>query len=251
MIKNNSFHFSVDDVFNSLIEISDKKILLKHHWFFKQLYHLWKIHGVRTSCNLFFEGIINGRKRNLQEVRCIKNEIKEGWLFFGPHALNLSTPPFKQNKSQQIKTFNNIYNEIDRFAGFKNRCTYIRLHYYSESYQLSNYWKQNKIKGLFSTDRSVGSHTMPKYVSKKLINFGNAEYKSTVFIKTDFRVEWLSKIRRNINSDILNAIKLRLKAKKFIIIYSHEYELKKKKNKKALIKCITLIKKINFKSMHP
>ena len=57
---------------------------------------------------------------------------------------------------------------------------------------------------------------MPKYISKKLINFGNAEYKSTVFIKTDFRVEWLSKIRRNINSEILNAIKLRLKAKNLL-----------------------------------
>ena len=39
-------------------------------------------YGVRTSCNLFFEGIINGRKRNLQEVRCIKNEIKEAGYFW-------------------------------------------------------------------------------------------------------------------------------------------------------------------------
>ncbi len=251
MIKNNSFHFSVDDVFNSLIEISDKKILLKDHWFFKQLYDLWKNYGVKTSCNLFFEGIVNDKKRNLQEVRCIKNEIAEGWLFFGPHALNSSTPPFKQNKTQQIKTFNGIYKEIDRFAGTKNRCKYIRLHHYSESYQLNNYWKQKKIKGLFSTDRSVGSHTMPNYISKKLINYGNAEYKSTLFIKTDFRVEWLSKIRKNIQSEILKVFNLKLKKKKFIIIYSHEYELKKNKNKKMLIKCISLIRKINLKNIHP
>ena len=152
----------------------------------------------KNKCNLFFE-VVNDKKRNLQEVRRIKNDCR-GLVVFGPHVLNSSTPPFKQNKTQQIKTFNGIYKEIDRFASTKNRCKYIRLHHYSESYQLNNYWKQNKIKGLFSTD-ILGSHTMPNYISKKLINYGNAEYKSTLFIKTDFRVEWLSKIRKNIQSN--------------------------------------------------
>ena len=35
----NKFHFSVDDVFESLIEISDNNIPIKKHWFFKILYN--------------------------------------------------------------------------------------------------------------------------------------------------------------------------------------------------------------------
>ena len=30
-------HFSVDDVFNSLIEVTDKNIKLNDHWFFSHL----------------------------------------------------------------------------------------------------------------------------------------------------------------------------------------------------------------------
>ena len=30
-------HFSVDDVFNSLIEVTDNNIPLKKHWFFSQI----------------------------------------------------------------------------------------------------------------------------------------------------------------------------------------------------------------------
>ena len=35
MFKKKKFSFSVDDVFESLIEISDKNIPLKEHWFLK------------------------------------------------------------------------------------------------------------------------------------------------------------------------------------------------------------------------
>ena len=52
MIKNNSFHFSVDDVFSSLIEVTDKNIKIQNHWFFKQLYNLWIKYKIKTSCVL-------------------------------------------------------------------------------------------------------------------------------------------------------------------------------------------------------
>ena len=45
---NNKFHFSVDDVFESLIEISDNNIPIKKHWFFKILYNLWKKYKIKT-----------------------------------------------------------------------------------------------------------------------------------------------------------------------------------------------------------
>ena len=42
MKKKINFHFSVDDVFETLIDISDKKVKLKNHWFFSQLFSCGK-----------------------------------------------------------------------------------------------------------------------------------------------------------------------------------------------------------------
>ena len=237
MLKKNHFHFSVDDVFASLIEITDKNIPLKNHWFFKQLYNLWSKYQIKTSCNLFYEGFVNGNRRSLEQVRSIKDEIREGWLYFGPHALNIGTPPYKQTNSNQIKTFDKIYNEIDRFAGTRHRCSFLRLHYYSESYQLANYWKKNKIKGIFANE---------------LIKNGVAKYKETNLIRTDFRIEFLSKKKMINKKKIINIFEEKLKEKSFIIIYSHEYELKKKINKHVTLQCASVLTyKIKLKNSKP
>lgn len=77
MIKEKGFHFSVDDVFKSLIEVSDKNIPLKKHWFFKQLYDLWKKNKIQIGCNIFYQGLVNGKRRNLGEVKSIKDQSLE------------------------------------------------------------------------------------------------------------------------------------------------------------------------------
>ena len=252
MIKNNSFHFSVDDVFSSLIEVTDKNIKIQNHWFFKQLYNLWIKYKIKTSCNLFYEGKLNGKLRKLDEIKSIKKQIKNGWISFGPHALNEKTPPFTQNKKKQKEIFNKIYKEIIRFAGKKNLANYTRLHYYSESYELSNYWKSKGVKALFTTDRSIGSHRMPKKISKELLKKGYVKYKNFFFLRTDFRVEWLSKIKKRKNLKIENIFREKIKEKNFIVIYSHEYELKYKKNRECLIKSAEILtKNMGLKCVKP
>ena len=55
MKKKINLHFSVDDVFESLIEVSDKNISLKKHWFFSKFYFLWKKYKLKTGLYLFYE----------------------------------------------------------------------------------------------------------------------------------------------------------------------------------------------------
>jgi len=252
VIKNNTFHFSVDDVFESLIEVTDKNIKLQNHWFFKQLYYLWKKYRIKTCCNLFYEGKVNGKVRSLKDIKSIKDEIKNGWIFFGPHALNKKTPPFSQNKVNQIKTFNRIYEEINRFAGKKSISNYVRLHYYSESYELSKYWKSKGVRGLFSTDRSIGSHRMSKKIGESLLKNGHANYKNLNFFRTDFRIEWLSRIKENKNQKIEKMFKKKVDQKNYIVIYSHENELRLKKNKICLITSAELLtKKLSLSCLKP
>ena len=120
MLKKKRFHFSVDDVFSALIEISDNNILLKNHWFFKPLYILWKKYRIKTGLHLFYEGMIDGKLRNLKEIKKLnKNQFKD-WLYIGPHGLNKETPPHLQSPNEQKKCFKKIINEINLFAGSKN-----------------------------------------------------------------------------------------------------------------------------------
>jgi hypothetical protein len=248
-LKKKIFHFSIDDVFESLIEITDKKIPIKKHWFFKILYNLWKKYKIKTGLYVFYRGKINNKVRTLKEVRNISKELKEGWLFFGPHALDFDTPPYSQNTSDQKKFINNTYNEIIRFAGKNFLCEYLRFHYYSESFELSNFLKKKKIHGLFTTDRKVGTHKIPKEIGKQLLIKGFLFYNNLKFIRTDFRVEFLVNRKKSTIVKKFNSI---LKKKNFIILYSHEYEFKKKQTLITLNKIMkTLVCDLKLNNITP
>ena len=46
-----SFHFSVDDVLPSLIEVTDKKIPLREHLFFGELRKIYEDYSMKTVLN--------------------------------------------------------------------------------------------------------------------------------------------------------------------------------------------------------
>tara|TARA_B100001173_G_C15870831_1_gene497200 strand:+ start:67 stop:813 length:747 start_codon:yes stop_codon:yes gene_type:complete len=246
----NTFHFSIDDVFESLIEVSDKNIPLKKHWFFKILYNLWKRYKIKTAIYLFYQKKIDGKLRTLKEVKSIKNEIKGKWIYFNFHGLDKYNPPFSQSIQNQKKIFEKIRKEIIRFAGKKNFSSLVRLHYYSESFELSKYLKNKKVKGLFTTDKKVTAYKLPKKNKKDLFENGFSFFKNLKFIRTDFRVEKLSdsKSFKKIKHLFLKKIKI----KNNIVIYTHEYELKKIKNIKCLNKAMkVLVQDLKFKNIRP
>ena len=241
-------HFSVDDVFNSLIEITDKNIPLKNHWFFSQIYRLWKKYKIRTGLYIFYKGKINGKIRYLSEVKSLKDQLKENWIYFGPHALDFNSPPHKFSTKDQKKHVQQIYKEIHRFAGNKYYTKNVRLHEYSECYELSNLFKNYKVNTLFSTDKNVGSHRLSNKYKNDLLIKGKTKYKNINFIRTNFRIE-------NLNNNIIknhSDFSKFFESHKLITIYTHEYELKKKRIKKLLNDNIALLyKNFKFSSIKP
>lgn len=249
MKKKINLHFSVDDVFESLIEVSDKNISLKKHWFFSKFYFLWKKYKLKTGLYLFYEGKISGHLRNLSEVRDISDELKEGWIFFGPHALNFSSPPHKFSTKKQTNHLSKIYDEILRFAGKNYLTKQVRLHEYSESYELKNFFNKKKVLSLFSTDKNIGAHRLPKKNKIELLDLGRTKYKNFEFFRTDFRIELLAQNKNNINQ--INIKKI-LDKRNFVTIYTHERELKKKKCIKKLNETIKFLSKnFKLKSLNP
>lgn len=233
-------HFSVDDVLKSLIEVGDKKVKLLDHWFFSFLYKIHKKYKINICLYLFYEEIIRGKFRNLSEIPSIKNQIKNNWLKFGAHGLNYQNPPHKISVNKQKKHISKIYKEIIRFSGKNNLAKKVRLHEYSECFEIKNFLKKYKVNSLFSTDRKVGSHRLKKKNSEELLNNGLTHYKGMKFIRTDLRVE--NMINRS-EKKIISKIKKILEKKNFLIIYTHEYDLKNKNCRITLNKILKIIEK--------
>jgi hypothetical protein len=220
-----SYHFSVDDVFDSLIEVTDSKIPLFCHPFFATLKHLHFTHGLTVGLYLFFEKMIDGKLRNLTEIRDLRGELEEqgGWIYFGPHAANYDTAPYAQKPSEQIECFDKIYSEIDRFAGRDLYTKWVRLHYYSESFELAEYFATRGVTALLSTDRSVGSHRMPQEVKDTLLDKGVATYLGMKFVRTHFRIEFFANDKTNVIEigKLLESVLLKYQT---AVIYTHECE---------------------------
>jgi hypothetical protein len=163
--------------------------------------------------------------RNLTEVRDLKHELADAgdWIFFGPHAVDYDNAPFSQNKEEQIAYYDNAYNEIDRFAGNTRYAKWVRLHYFSESFELADYFSARGVEALFATDKPSGSHRMPDEIKSNLVNIGCATYEGMNFIRTHYRIENFANEKLT-PSQIEESFKQTLAKYGFIIIFTHEYE---------------------------
>ena len=225
MKKKINFHFSVDDVLKSLIEVTDQNIKLTNHWFFSYLYKIYQTYNVKIAVYLFYEEKINNKIRNLTEVRNLKKELKENWIFFGAHALNYQSPPHKLSVKIQKNHIDKIYKEIIRFTGNKYLAKKLRLHEYSECYELNKNLRKYNVSSLFTTDRNIGAYRLKEKNKKDLLTKGITKFKGQNFIRTDFRIENMVKKKSTEN---IKSIKKILDKKNYLSIYSHEYELNRK-----------------------
>ena len=249
------YHFSVDDVFDSLIEITLKDIPLFEHPFFALMKEMHDIYDVQVDLELFWGKEIDGVFYTLREMKDVSKEIKEqgSWLRFGPHAYNYMVAPFEQTREEQIEVFNNIYSEIDRFAGRQFYATWVRLHYYSESYELASYFKERGVTALFSTDREAGSHRMPPPIAQSLLQTGFATYEDAHFIRTQFRVEVLTN-HRDSEEDLQKMFTDALEQFGYIIFYSHEYEFARSEVRnmfRTIFKVLTSLGVVSIKQSTP
>ena len=83
----------------------------------------------------------------------------------------------------------------------------------------------------------------------QLLKKGVLIYNKLEFIRTDYRIEFLTK---KTVAEIINKFYETLKNKRFIVIYSHEYEFKKKIILSTLNKTMDILtNKLKLKNIHP
>lgn len=220
--KNPTFHISVDDVLPSLLDVSKKKIKLVEHNFFNTLRTAWDLYGVKTGLHLFYNQSSSGIEENLTDVRCLREELIDDWIYFGPHALNNENPPYCQSIEEQVATFEKINLEINRISP-RHKSKSIRLHHYSECYENAEYFKSIGIQEIFTTDKPIGLHRFGRAEQGVILDKGYIEINELKLSRTHFRIENLANEMITKDKFLLRA-RAHIEAHNRIVIYSHEYE---------------------------
>lgn len=250
MTQKNWFHFSIDDVFESLIEVTDNDVPLFEQKMFKILKEMHDIYGGQVDLELFLEKEIDGRVRSLAEVRSIQNELIEAgsWLKFAPHAKNYQVAPYQQSVDELQQVFSAIYSEIDRFAGANTYTPWVRLHYYSEAYELKKYFHAKGVVALFTTDNLAGSHRNPNEIGQQLVQTGTAEFAGMQYIRTHYRLENFTNSRLS-DVDLEKMFADAISRYGHVIYYSHEYEFNRSEVRSMYRRACSVLDKMGLKSI--
>jgi len=220
------YHFSIDDVFDSLIEVSDSSDNFFSHYFFKFLEMIHVKYNTNFDLYCFYQNKINNKLRTLNEVSDEYKEIflNNSWLRFGPHALDYDSPPYAQTPEQQIQIFDSIYEEIKRFSGSFSKSEFLRLHFFTESYELSSYFKTKNVHSLFTTDKPAIAYRLNDDMKSDLTSNGHVKFNEIQFIRSHFRIETL--VNENFSDvKICKLIDHCLSNHGFVAFLTHEREL--------------------------
>lgn len=187
------YHFSVDDVFDAFVEVSDRRVPLFEHSFFAFLKRLHEDFGASVDLYLFYRKTMNGRCRTLDEVAASIGDalLEHPWLRLGPHALDWDTPPYSQTPPEQVRVFDAVYAHLDRFAAGGGRSKWIRLHHFSEAYENGPYFRARGVEALLTTDKPAVSYRLGDSERRQLEESGRIEYGGITLIRSHFRMEGL------------------------------------------------------------
>jgi len=215
-------HVSIDDVFHSLVEVSQSGSSLFEHPFFCFLKGLHDTYGIEIDIYVFLEGKVRARTYTLREVssRLRQDFQRAPWLNIGPHGLNYCRAPYLQSDAEKIETFEAIYDEIDRFAGPGKQSQSVRLHYFSESFDIEEFWRQNHVSVLFLTDKPAVSYHLPDNLKTELATRGKLDISSHLQLRRSHcRVENLKSMSQD---EIVDTLTQFIEQHAFLAIFSHE-----------------------------
>jgi hypothetical protein len=139
--------------------------------------------------------------------------------------LDYDHPPYQQTPQEAQSTLDEIYGHIDRFAGPQARSQWVRLHYFSEAFELADFFHQNGVHALLTTDKETLSHRMPSSVKENLARSSTAEYHQMRFVRSHIRVEnYLN--GESSTSEAFRRMDSLLAGPGFVTLFTHECELR-------------------------
>lgn len=244
------YHFSIDDVFDDVLNASDRQLpLLEHPWF----HFLAQVHerfGTRMHLYLFYQQQYGNRLRTLAEVSLgLRAALRStAWLRFGPHALDAETPPYVQTPTAQITAFEAIYKEITQFATTKMLSPWVRLHYFSEAYELAAYFKTRGVTALLSTDKPAISYRLPPAARATLGTHGTVTYQGMTFIRSHCRIETF--VQQGYSPEqVQTELMSFLAQRRCVVVFTHAYELQRPEVRAMTLTVLQALQRLGARSL--
>lgn len=220
-----SFHISIDDVFDCLIDIVDRGQSVARQpvlGFCEAL----AAEGAPVDLYVFRSAIVGGRLRRLDEVGPAAAERLAAvpGIRFGPHAEDYATAPHAQPLDAQRETMAGLFAAIGRFASARQRSRWLRLHYFSECYELAPLWRSNGVEALFTTDKPAIAYRLPEEARESLRLRGAVDFGGIGFRRSHLRLESFADEAADLPR-FLARIDAALADHGFVTLFTHEVDI--------------------------
>ncbi|MBM3223999.1 MAG: hypothetical protein FJZ47_09385 [Candidatus Tectomicrobia bacterium] len=245
-----SYHFSIDDVFDALLDASDRQMPLHAQPWFNFLAQVHERFGTQIHLYVFYQRWEHDRWRTLDELSPVVQDVlrRTSWLHFGPHALDADTPPYTQTLAAQMAAFEAIYTAIAPFAPPPRRSPWVRLHYFSEAYELAAYFHAKGVTALLSTDKPAVSYRLPPEARDLLGDQGFATYQGMTFIRSHCRVETFVQEGAT-PAQVEAALASFLAQRRCVVVFTHGYELARPEVQSMTLTVLQALQRLGARSI--
>ena len=182
-----AYHLSVDDVLAGLVEDG--------HPLLDVLAELHARHAARADLYLFHRAVVAGAPRTLDAIPAAVADrlARFDWLRLGPHGDDYETAPHAQAPADQRAMLARVYGALDRAAPGAGRARWLRLHYFSECFELAPELRARGVEALLTTDKAVGSYRLPEACREELLRAGRTTHAGLDFVRSHLRLENLAR----------------------------------------------------------
>jgi hypothetical protein len=245
-----AYHFSVDDVFSSLFAPAETKQTVADQPAIRFLLDLTQSYGTQTDLYAFLHDPPEDQARDLSRLPdfvCTQVSRLEG-LRFGPHGRDYISPPHAETLAQQATTLRELYVAIGRFCDSSKLSRWVRLHYFSECYEMAPVFLQHGAEALLLTDKPAITYRLDEGLKADLIGKGWTAKDGLAFIRSHMRFETCVAEGLSIAEVCARAEKI-VEETGFVVLFTHEVDLADPRVREMASACLKTLAQAGARSI--
>lgn len=221
-----AYHFSVDDVFDSLAGPMDGGQGLPDQPVIRFLLDLAQAYGTETDLYVFLRDPSDKGGRSLWDLpdaACAELDGLDG-VRFGPHGLDAEVPPYAQSLEDQERMIGEISSALARFCRPEKLCRWVRLHYFSECYEIAPVLRARGVEALLMTDKPAITYRLGERHKAALADKGWTTENGLYFIRSHMRFE--SCVAEGLTAaEVCRRVEEIIACFGFVVLFTHEIDL--------------------------
>lgn len=188
---------------------------------------------------VFWRGHVGNERRTLRQLAAPLAEqlAARPWLRVGPHGLDHATPPYLMDPAAQQQVFTDIYTELERLTTPHQRARNVRLHCFSESFALADWWRTRGVEALLLTDRPAVAYHLDARSRAELAERGETMVNGMRAYRTHERIEDLAQLQLD-DRELAARLDAHLQRHGRLVLCSHEADLARPEVVDMALRCL-------------